>query len=54
MDAQVVEFSSGCSTGMAEGTMNDRPLEWYKVVGIELVLFVGILVPLVYGALLAR
>ena len=34
--------------------MIDRSLEWYKVVGIELALFVGILVPLVYGALTAR
>lgn len=32
----------------------DGSLPWYKVVGIEFVLFVGILVPLIYGALLAR
>lgn len=54
MSAQVVEFNGGCGTAIAERTMNDRPLEWYKVVGIELLLFVGTLVPLVYGALLAR
>lgn len=32
----------------------DESLPWYKVVGIEFVLFVGILVPLICGALLAR
>ena len=54
MGAEVVEFNGGCGTAITDGTRNDRPLEWYKVVGIELVLFVGTLVPLVYGALLAR
>jgi hypothetical protein len=31
-----------------------EPLAWYKVVGIELALFAGILAPLICGALLAR
>ena len=52
MGAQVVEFSGGCETAVSQGT--DRPLEWYKIVGIELVLFGGILAPLLYGVLLAR
>ena len=54
MGAQVVEFSSGCETPVSQGTVADRPLEWYKIVGIELVLFGGILAPLLYGVLLAR
>jgi hypothetical protein len=54
MSARVVEFSDGRDPATSEGVLSDRPLEWYKVVGIELVLFVGTLVPLVYGALLAR
>ncbi len=32
----------------------DGSLTWYQVVGIEFVLFAAILVPLIYGALLAR
>jgi hypothetical protein len=32
----------------------DGALAWYKVVGIEFVLFAGIVVPLICGALLAR
>jgi len=37
----------------AEMERND-PLAWYKVVGIELALFVGIVAPLICGAFLAR
>lgn len=33
---------------------DENALAWYKVVGIELVLFAGIVVPLICGALLAR
>jgi len=54
MGAQLVEFSSGCSTGSLERIVTERPLEWYKVVGIEFVLFAAIVVPLVYGALMGR
>jgi hypothetical protein len=54
MGAQVVNFSSGCESVASEGVLIERPLEWYKVVGIELVLLVGTLVPILYGALLAR
>lgn len=54
MGAQLVEFNSGCEPATSKRVLSDRPLEWYKVVGIELVLFVGTLVPLVYGALLSR
>lgn len=33
---------------------DESALAWYKVVGIELILFAGIVVPLICGALLAR
>jgi len=37
------------------GSMSgDGSVAWYQVVGIEFVLFAGILVPLIFGALLAR
>jgi len=32
----------------------DGSVAWYQVVGIEFVLFAGIVVPLICGALLAR
>lgn len=35
-------------------TAEDGSLDWYKVVGIEFVLFAGIVLPLICGALLAR
>ena len=54
MSARLVEINGGCEPTTSEGVLSDRPLEWYTVVGIELLLFVGTLVPLVYGALLAR
>jgi len=43
-----VESASG---GLISG---DGAVAWYQVVGIEFVLFAGILVPLIFGALLAR
>ena len=54
MNPQLVDFSSSCHPVSSEGVLIERPLEWYKVVGIELVLLVGTLVPIVYGVLLAR
>jgi len=53
MSAQVVDISGGESV-VSEGLVIDRPLEWYKIVAIELVLFVGTLVPVLYGALIVR
>lgn len=38
----------------ADALFEDSSLVWYKVVGIEFLLFAGILVPLICGALLAR
>jgi len=52
MSAQVVNISGG-ESAVPEGLVINRPLEWYKVVGIELMLFAGILVPVLYGALIA-
>jgi hypothetical protein len=54
MSSELVNRGGRPDGANSEGFMMDRSLEWYKVVGIELVLFVGILVPLVYGALTAR
>ena len=54
MSPEWLEPGRGFGAGASDAVMTDRPLEWYKVVGIELVLFVGIMVPLVYGALVAR
>jgi hypothetical protein len=54
MSPQLVDFSGRCLPAASEGVLIERPLEWYKVVGIELVLLVGTLVPILYGALLAR
>jgi len=50
------EMESSTAGKIAPVTLlaGDGSLPWYKVVGIEFVLFVGILVPLIYGALLAR
>ena len=36
------------------GTLPDESLAWYKVIGIEFVLLVGILAPLICGAILAH
>jgi hypothetical protein len=50
-----VENGSGVLEAGQAGLMSDDgSLAWYKVVGIEFVLFAGIVVPLICGALLAR
>ena len=47
--------AAGVSEGLVSaGKEPDESLAWYKVVGIEFVLFVGILAPLICGAILAR
>lgn len=53
MDGEI-EGRVGGEVTTASLMSGDGSLPWYKVVGIEFVLFVGILVPLIYGALLAR
>jgi hypothetical protein len=54
MGARLIDFSSGCEIVASPMIRSDQPLEWYKVVGIEVVIFVGILVPVLIGALTAR
>lgn len=53
MDGEIKGSAAGEVTSVSS-MFGDGSLPWYKVVGIEFVLFVGILVPLIYGALLAR
>ncbi len=43
-----------CNGLQPAGVHPDGSLAWYMVVGIELVLFAGILAPVICGALLAR
>jgi hypothetical protein len=54
MSARLIDFNSGCEVMTSTMIRTDQPLEWYKVVGIEVVIFVGILVPVVIGAFMAR
>jgi hypothetical protein len=53
MDGKI-EGSDGREVTPVTLMSGEGSLAWYKVVGIEFVLFAGILVPLIYGALRAR
>jgi hypothetical protein len=51
LESNSLRATESASVGLVSG---DRPVAWYQVVGIEFLLFAGIVVPLICGALLAR
>lgn len=55
MRHELVDSGQFSYASSSEAVVMDRPLEWYKVVGIEVVIFLaGTIVPLVYSVLVAR
>ncbi|HEY6290430.1 MAG TPA: hypothetical protein VI455_02570 [Terriglobia bacterium] len=54
MSLELTDPTYECDGFALTETGPDEPLAWYKVVGIELALFVGIVAPLICGAFLAR
>ena len=51
VESDTLRAAESASLGLMSG---DGSVAWYQVVGIEFVLFAGIVVPLICGALLAR
>jgi hypothetical protein len=54
MSLEWTDLSSECDAASSEAAISDRSLEWCRVLGIEVVLFIAIVTPLACGALLGR